>query len=250
MPLGYINDSSPRTPPNTVGVSGFGIKGNCGEDHGDSGNFFQQQQQQHDLQQQPDNAVVQSTTTGYFDPSACNFGMPVQMVGMPVQMVQTPYVAMGDSSTFTQLADGSMMQPGMMQYDGQQGMMQPYFMPMTQFVQMNGMQSLQAIGVPASPDDQNCMQRDAGRMARGSNNNFENQQYNKGVMKHPHTIGDTKGQRGPNGRKQKDTNESNGRTEGPRAVLVDLSRLRPVHQASNRSGLSAWHRNRSMGVRM
>jgi len=218
--------------------SGFCIKDTYGEDHGGSGNFFQQQQQQQqDLQQQPDNAVVQSTTAGYFNPSACQFQ------GMPVQMVVTPYVAMGDPSTFTQSADGSMP------YDlSQQGMVQPWFMPMTQFVQMNGAQ-LQAIGVPTSTDDQNGMQRDAGRMVRGSNN-FENQQYNKGVMNHPHTIGDTKDKRGPNGRKQKEMNESNGRTEGPRAVLVDLSRLRPVHQASSRSGLSGWHRNRSMGVRM
>jgi hypothetical protein len=276
MPLGYLheNSQSPRTPPSASGNMRIGIKntfievmppvnvptqravtspGNMEKNYGASSSFDnhnQQQQHQIDPQQRTGDAASQqrmdqSATAAYFDPTtgACNFGVPVQMVpyipmaeggGYPMQFV--------DPSAFQQSSEGDM------QYGfSQQG---AWFVPMAQcgFVPMNP-QRMQSMKTPTSMDDQN------------GSNNFENQQYYKGLGDKPqYGNSNTKEKRPTGGRKQKETQGSNV-TDGPKAVLVDLSKLRPVKKgdsvdwntarlpatsarpASSGQGRNGWYRN-------
>lgn len=276
MPLGYSNHSnqldyhnengqSPRQPQSASGNMRIGIKNTFIEvmppvavqtqravtspgemEHGASSSFDHHNQQQQLLDPQQQTGDAQQTTAAYFDPNtgACNFGVPVQMVPVPYMTSQDGYpMQFVDPSAFQQSSDGDMP------YGFSQQGFQFGFVPMTQcgFVPMQ--QSIKAPN-PTSMDEQN------------GSNNFDNQQYyNKGPFdKSQYGNGNTKDKRPAGGRKQKETQSSTNVNDGPKAVLVDLSKLRPVRkgdsvdwntarlpttssrQASGSSGRNGWYK--------
>jgi hypothetical protein len=232
-----------------------------GGDSGASSSFDHQNQQlsqqqfqpQHQLNQQRNQQQtgdarnqmhMNQSPQAYIDP---NTGVLQNFGGMPVQMVQmVPYMAPNqegypnvqfvDPSAFANASDASMQS-----YDFSQAHAQgAWVMPMNyaaQFVQMNPAQ-MQMMEVPASPNEQS------------SKNNFEAPQYHQGHMNQSHhTMANNnmkeKRPMGQNKGKQKEVQSSNV-IEGPKAVLVDLSRLRPVNKATgsqNWSSQASWYQH-------
>eukprot|EP00746_Dinoflagellata_sp_MGD_P162017 gnl/MRDRNA2_/MRDRNA2_89390_c0_seq1.p1 gnl/MRDRNA2_/MRDRNA2_89390_c0~~gnl/MRDRNA2_/MRDRNA2_89390_c0_seq1.p1 ORF type:complete len:293 (-),score=59.93 gnl/MRDRNA2_/MRDRNA2_89390_c0_seq1:440-1318(-) len=291
MPLGYLQEPTPRTPPSASGNMRIGVKNTfievmppateptqravttpaeMGYSGASSSMDHQNQQMQQQLQpaqqhaRQPNQQQIQQQTgdarnqmhmnqspTAYIDPAT---GVVTQGFGMPVQMVAIPYMTQGqegypnvqfvDPSMMPQMANNVTSDGGMQTYDFSAAHAQgAYFMPMTgmthaQFVPMN-MSQMPMMEVPASNNEQN------------GNNNFENQQYHQGPMAQSHhhnnngnMIAKEKRPMGGNGKtfKQKEIQSANVH-EGPKAVLVDLSKLRPVNKAAGSQVRSSWYKH-------
>jgi len=206
--------------------------------------------QQHP-QQQTGTAMIQprnvqndlSPTSAYFEPTT---GMPMQMV--PMQMVPVSYMPSSqegypvlmnpdghyvDPSAYSQQGDGNSMA-----YDfSTQGV---YFFPVSpdQFVPMNQGQ-MPMMEAPTAKNDQK-------RTPKHDSNNVQIQQYNHGpVSPAYHGNGNTREKRPPGGKKQREPpshlQNNNNFNEGPKAVLVDLSKLRP--KASLQSSGRPWYKH-------
>lgn len=279
MPLGYLQEPTPQTPPSASGQMRIGVKNtfievmppvaeptqrarttpdatttaNCGYssdsswDNGASSSFdhqSQQQQQRRPQQQRQQQHSQQQTgmnqsPAAYIDPATGvlqNFGMPslpVQIVYMAPGQEGYPNMQFVDPSTFANGSDGS-MQP--YDFSGAQGPCYAQFMPMmnAQFVPLMNPGQMPMMEVPASTNEQN------------GNINFENHQYHQGPMTQAHHNGNAKEKRplGVNGKKQKEVQSTNLNQEGPKAVMVDLSKLRPVNKASGSQARpsSGWYR--------
>lgn len=247
--MGYNGTS---TPPGEMGYNGA----SSSMDHQNQQLQLQQHSPQHtrqsnqqQIQQQTGDARNQmNINTAYIDPATgvCQtFGMQ----GMPVQMVAIPYMAPGqegypnvqfvDPSMMPQMANNVTSDGSMQTYDFSAAQAQgAYFMPMThaQFVPMNMGHQMPMMEVPAATNEQN------------GNNNFENQKYHQGQMmqSHHHNNNIAKEKRPMGGNvksfKQKEIPSTNVH-EGPKAVLVDLSKLRPVNKASGSQVRSSWYKH-------
>jgi len=186
----------------------------------------QRKQKQHAQQnQQMQMTPSQMQSAAYIDP-ATGVCMPVQMVAVPYMAPNQegyPSMQLVDPSAFTNPSEGS-MQP----YDFSQ--QAAWFMPMThaQFVPMNSGQ-MPMMEMPASTNEQN------------GNINREMQQYHQSLMNQPHHNNNAKEKRPVGGKKQKEVPSTNV-SEGPKAVLVDLSKLRPVNKGA--SSNARWGYNR------
>jgi len=254
MPPGILHEQmlGDRTPPNTSGNMHIGVKNtfievmqpftelaqraattpaDMGLGKGGSSSDHQNQQAQQlprqmqwqhaqqqagDVNKQMQMQMAPSQTASYIDP-ATGVCMPVQMVAVPYMAPNQkgyPSMQFVDPSAFANASEGS-MQP----YDFSQ--QAAWFMPMThaQFVPMNSGQ-MPMMEMPASTSEQN------------GNSNREMQQYHQGPMNQLHQHNNAKEKRPVGSKKQKEV-PSTDVSEGPRAVLVDLSKLKRVNKGSS-----------------
>lgn len=216
-------------------------------DNGTNNSFnHHNQQQQH--QQQTGSALNQNMTQNghqdqspsshYYEPQTgvSNFAVPVQMVPVSYMMPSGQEGYQGYPmlvNTDGQYVDPSALSPqadGSMPYDfSTQGV---WFMPVSpdQFVPMNQGQ-MPVMDASTSKNEQK------GPLKGNGHSNFQTQQYNQGPVSQPHHgNGNMRDKRLPGGKKQREVPSTSQMHEGPKAVLVDLSKLRPVNRASNSSG--------------